>query len=592
VIGMSVKKTYKRNINKGRLFFIFSILFVIYIALITRLYYIMVVKGKDYRTLAVNQWTDNIEISPIRGRVLDKNDQELAISSEVYRIDVDLEVLIATAEKKKKSMDSIAQDLSKILNMNLKDISAKLASTNSSGKPLRFVSLKRKVEKDTADAIKALNLSGFIISQDTKRYYPNINFLSHVLGHTNMEGDGVTGIELTYNKFLKGIPGSKIVERDRHNNDLPYVEEVLTAAVNGKDIKLTIDEKIQEIAETTADEALKINKAKSVSITVMNPKNGEILAIVNKPDYDPNNPSKGITAEKQMQETWKNRALSDVFEPGSIFKAITAAAALQNNIVSESDKFKCEGSIKVGNRTFYCDQGKAHGTQNISDIIKNSCNVGFIQLGQKIGKDKLVEFAQQMGFGNITGVDLPGESPGILKDSKDVSIVDLATMSYGHGLAVTQLQYLAALNVIANGGTWIRPHIMQEIYHTEDNEKKIDKQFDNFGKKTVMNKEDAEVLRSYLERVVKEGTATATYIEDYHIAGKTGTAMKVNTETGGYEPQKYVSSFAGMAPASDPVVTVIITIDEPDPLKYYAGETAVPAAKELFQKLFNIMPLK
>lgn len=589
---MGVKKTFKRNINKGRLFFIFSILFIIYTALITRLYYIMVVKGKDYRTLAVNQWTDNIEISPIRGRVLDRNGQELAISSEVYRIDVDLEVLIATAEKKKRSMDSIAQDLSKILNMNLKDISEKLASTNSSGKPLRFVSLKRKVEKDTADAIKALNLSGFIISQDTKRYYPNINFLSHVLGHTNMEGDGVTGIELTYNKFLKGIPGSKIVERDRHNNDLPYVEEVLTAAVNGMDIKLTIDEKIQEIAETTADEALKINKAKSVSITVMNPKNGEILAIVNKPDYDPNNPSKGITAEKQMQETWKNRALSDVFEPGSIFKAITAAAALQNNIVSESDKFKCEGSIKVGNRTFYCDQGKAHGIQNISDIIKNSCNVGFIQLGQKIGKDKLVEFAQQMGFGNITGVDLPGESPGILKDSKDVSIVDLATMSYGHGLAVTQLQYLAALNVIANGGTWIRPHIMQEIYHTEDNDKKIDKQFDNFGKKTVMNKEDAEVLRSYLERVVKEGTATATYIEDYHIAGKTGTAMKVNTETGGYEPQKYVSSFAGMAPASDPVVTVIITIDEPDPLKYYAGETAVPAAKELFQKLFNSIPLK
>lgn len=588
---MKVRKTSRRNVNKGRLVFIFSVMFLVFAVLISRLYYIMIVKGKDYRTLAVNQWTDNIEISPVRGRILDRNGRELAISNDVYRIDADLEVLLTSAESKERSINSIAQDLSKILSIDVKDISKKLESTNSSGQPLKFVSLKRKAEKSEADAVRELKLSGFIISQDTKRYYPNINFLSHILGHTNMESDGVTGVELTYNKSLKGIPGSKIVERDRNNNDLPYIEEVLTAAVNGRDVMLTIDEKIQEIAETTAQNALETNKAKAVSITVMDPKSGEILAMVNKPDYDPNNPSKDIKLEKQMQEAWKNRALSDVFEPGSIFKAITAAAALQNNIVSEGEKFKCEGSIKVSNRLFYCDQGKAHGIQSISDIIKNSCNVGFIQLGQKLGKEKLVEFAVQMGFGNMTGVDLPGESTGILKNAQNVSVVDLATMSYGHGLAVTQIQYLAAFNTIANGGTWIRPHIMKEIYHFEDNDKVIDKQFDNFGKRTVMKKEDTDLLRSYLERVVKEGTATATYMEDYHIAGKTGTAVKVNTETGGYDPQKYISSFAAMAPASDPVVTVIITIDEPDPQRYYAGETAVPAAKEFFSKIFNVIPL-
>lgn len=587
---MIKKKGVKQKVNRGRLLFIFSVIFIIYAALVSRLYYIMIVKGKDYRALAVNQWTDNIEISPIRGRILDRNGQELAISNDVYRVDVDLLVLQDTLEKKKKSLDSTAQDLSKILNIDSKELLKKLQSTNSNGQPLRFLSLKRKVEKSEADAVNALKLNGFIISQDTKRYYPNINFLSHVIGHINMENDGISGVELTYNKELKGIPGSKVVERDMKNNDLPYIEEVLTEAVNGKDVQLTIDEKIQEIAETTAENALKSNKAKSVSITIMNPKNGEILAMVNKPDYDPNNPMKGT--DKQMQETWKNRALSDVFEPGSIFKVITAAAALENNTVTESDKFICEGSIKIGNRILYCDEGKAHGVENISDIIKNSCNIGFIQLAQKLGKENLVNFALKMGFSKKTGVDLPGESPGILKEPKDISIVDLATMSYGHGLALTQLQYLAAFNAVANGGTWIKPHIMKEISHNENNKKIIDKQFEDFDKRTVMNKEDTATLRRYLERVVKEGTATATYIEDYHIAGKTGTAMKVNTVTGGYDPHKYVSSFAGMAPASDPVVTVIITVDEPDSSKYYAGDTAVPAAKDLFIKLFNIIPLK
>jgi stage V sporulation protein D (sporulation-specific penicillin-binding protein) len=589
---MIKKKTNKRKVNRGRLLFILSTLLIIFSILLSRLYYIMIVKGKDYRALAVSQWTDNIEISPVRGRILDRNNRELAITNDVYRIDVDLMVLQDTAEKKEKSFDLIALDLSRILSMDSKELLKKLQSKNSSGQPLRFLSLKRKAEKSEADAVKALNLSGFIMSQDTKRYYPNINFLSHVLGHTNMEGDGITGVELQLNKDLKGISGTKIVERDMRNNDLPYIEEVLTSAINGKDVQLTIDEKIQEIAETIAEAALNANKAKSVSITIMNPQNGEILAMVNKPDYDPNSPVKGTTSDKQMQETWKNRALSNVFEPGSIFKVITAAAALEHNIVTVSDKFKCEGSIKIGNRILYCDQGKAHGIQNLSDIIKNSCNVGFIQLAQKLGKENLVEFALKMGFSKKTGVDLPGESPGILKDPKDIIPVDLATMSYGHGLAVTQLQYLAAFNVVANGGTWIRPHIVKEISHTENNSTIVDKKFNDIDKRSVMNKDDTDLLGRYLERVVKEGSATAAYLEDYQIAGKTGTAVKVNTETGGYDPQKYVSSFVAMAPASEPVVTVIITIDEPDSLKYYAGETAAPAAKDLFIKLFNVIPLK
>ncbi|MBU3199764.1 penicillin-binding protein 2 [Clostridium estertheticum] len=551
--------------------------------------YLMAVNGSKYKSLALQQQTKNIAVPPIRGAILDRNGQELALSMNIYRLDVDLNVLKKYLVDKKIPEEQADLQLSKILNIDKNKIKEILDDKDSKGNPLQFVSLKRKVEKKVVDKIKALKYSGIIISKDVERTYPNDNFLSHVMGHTNLDGNGVNGVELSYNNELAGVPGVKVVETDRDSNELPYTEAVTVQPVNGKDLTLTIDERVQELAQKVSKETLAKNGAKSVSITIMNPKNGEIMAMANAPDYNLNIPYVEGKTSKETQEIWKNRAISSAFEPGSIFKVITSAAALQNNAVTDKDRFISNGSIKVGNKLLYSDNKENYGIETFSDIIKNSDNVGFVKLGQMIGKANFYKFIELAGFGQKTNVDMPGEGTGIVKDLNNITPIDLATMAYGQGVAVTQIQYIAAFNAVANGGTWITPHVMKDISHIENGKKVIDKQFSNLNEKTIMSKEKAAQLRTYLERVVKEGTAVGTYIDGYHIAGKTGTANKVNSIDGGYNTGKYVSSFAGMAPASDPKVSLVITIEEPNASNYYAAQTAVPAARKLFLELFPII---
>ncbi|WP_139903551.1 peptidoglycan D,D-transpeptidase FtsI family protein [Clostridium thermarum] len=584
-----VKPKNKPKIKKGRLFVIALGISALFVGLIGRLIYLMGFEGVEYRLIALKRQIKNIEIAPQRGTIVDRNGSELATSLKVYRIDADLSVLKSYLEKAKLSEEAVTEDLADILDMDKAKMKKIMDSKDSNGEPLQFVSLKRMAEMDTVEKVKALKLKGIIISDDIKRFYPNESFLANVLGHINMNGDPVTGIELSYNQELTGMPGVKVVETDAVNNSLPYTESVVIEPINGKSIMLTIDERIQELAERVAKKTLEDNKAASVRITIMDPKTGEVLAMVNYPSYDPNNPNAGADTDQDIQELWKNRAISDVFEPGSIFKVITAAAALHNHSLEGGKEFYCSGSITVAGITLYCDKREGHGLQDISDIIKNSCNVGFVQLAEKIGKENLYNYLKLMGFSTKTGVDLPGESAGVVRSLDNIGPVDIATIAYGHGLAVTQLQYLAAFNAVANGGTWIRPHLMKEVYHYQNGEKVVDKQYDNYDVRTVLSKDQAAELRTYMEKVVKEGTSTATDIPGYRIAGKTGTASKVDTVTGGYLEGKYISSFAGMAPADDPKVTLIVTIEEPDPEKYYASLTAVPAARQLFEELFTIM---
>ncbi|MBU3175963.1 penicillin-binding protein 2 [Clostridium estertheticum] len=553
------------------------------------MFYLMAVNGSKYKSLALEQQTKNIAVPPIRGAILDRNGQELALSMNIYRLDVDLNVLKKYLVDKKIPEEQADLQLSKILNIDKNKIKKILDDKDSKGNPLQFVSLKRKVEKKVVDKIKALKYSGIIISKDVERTYPNDNFLSHVMGHTNLDGNGVNGVELSYNNELAGVPGVKVVETDRDSNELPYTEAVTVQPVNGKDLTLTIDERVQELAQKVAKETLAKNGAKSVSITIMNPKNGEIMAMANAPDYNLNIPYVEGKTSKETQEIWKNRAISNAFEPGSIFKVITSAAALQNNAVTDKDRFISNGSIKVGNKLLYSDNKENYGIETFSDIIKNSDNVGFVKLGQMIGKTNFYKFIELAGFGQKTNIDMPGEGTGIVKDLNNITPIDLATMAYGQGVAVTQIQYIAAFNAVANGGTWITPHVMKDISHMENGKKVIDKQFSNLNEKKIMSKEKATQLRTYLERVVKEGTAVGTYIDGYHIAGKTGTANEVNSTNGGYNTGKYVSSFAGMAPASDPKVSLVITIEEPNASNYYAAQTAVPAARKLFLELFPII---
>ena len=576
--------------ERGKRILIVAVLFsLVFSALVGRMVYLMAVNGSKYKALALQQQTKNIAVPPIRGAILDRNGQELALSMNIYRLDVDLNVLKKYLVEKKIPEEQADLQLSKILNIDKNKIKEILDDKDNKGNPLQFVSLKRKVEKKVVDNIKALKYSGIIISKDVERTYPNDNFLSHVMGHTNLDGNGVNGVELSYNNELAGVPGVKVVEADRESNELPYTEAVTVQPVNGKDLTLTIDERVQELAQKVAKETLAKNGAKSVSITIMNPKNGEIMAMANAPDYNLNIPYVEGKTSKEIQEIWKNRAISNAFEPGSIFKVITSAAALQNNAVTDKDRFISNGSIKVGNKLLYSDNKENYGIETFSDIIKNSDNVGFVKLGQMIGKANFYKFIELAGFGQKTNIDMPGEGTGIVKELNNIAPIDLATMAYGQGVAVTQIQYIAAFNAVANGGTWITPHVMKDISHIENGKKVIDKQFSNLNEKTIMSKEKAAKLRTYLERVVKEGTAVGTYIDGYHIAGKTGTANKVNSIDGGYNTGKYVSSFAGMAPASDPKVSLVITIEEPNASNYYAAQTAVPAARKLFLELFPII---
>lgn len=587
------KKEYRdKVIIKRRMLSVFCILLLLFFGLVGRLSYLTIVKSHEYKSIAENQWTSDVKIEARRGKILDRNGHELAVSANVYRVDLDMNTLRKTQKDNKLTDEDVAIKLSGSLSMEKDDVLKILHKKLPSGLPLGSATLKRRIEKEEADKVRDLKIRGVIVSPDTKRYYPNNNFLAHVLGHTRSDGEGLTGVELTYNRYLAGIPGVKIAETDNKSQDLPYTISEYTRPVPGKDVVLTIDDMIQHFCEKAAEQALKDNKAKAVTIVAMNPKNGEVLAMANKPDYNPNSPWVEGKTFNELQKDWRNRAVSDTFEPGSIFKIITATAAMQEKVIDEeSYQITCNGSTTIGKRTIHCWKRTGHGTESFVDILKNSCNVGFMDLGRKLGAENLNKYIQKFAFGKKTGIDLPGEAAGIVKKTEKISETDLATISFGQTNTLTGIQYITALNAIANGGTWVKPHVMKEIVHyDENNQKIIDEKFDDYGKKQIVDKEVVDRLRGYLEKVVSEGGGSKAFVEGYNIAGKTGTAQKVID--GRYASGKYIASFGGMAPAEDPKITIFISIDEPDPSNYYAGQIAAPVAKQVFTDIFNYITLK
>lgn len=590
-----IKKEYRDNvIIKNRLVFVLLFFIVAFSLLVFQLFKVQVIVAPKYKKMAIEQWTSEVKISAKRGRILDKNENELAISGNVYRIDIDLNALRSYIHNNKgMNMDTLSQKLANDLGKTKEEVNKILNYKLPSGAPAGSVNLVRRVEKEVADKVSSHKVSGIIISPDTKRYYVNDNFLSQVIGHTNSDGKGLTGVELEYDKYLAGIPGRRIAELDKNSSNLDYTLSEFSKPVNGDDVVLTIDEGIQEFAEKNAEQALIDNKAKAVSIIVANPKNGEILAMVNKPDYNPNDPWEKGKSFDELQKEWRNRAVSDAFEPGSIFKVVTATAAMEEKVVKESDQFNCSGSITIAKKIIHCWKRTGHGSETFVDIIKNSCNVGFAILGQRLGAVNLNKWIKNFGFGKKTGIDLPGESSGIIKPTNKIGPVDLATIAFGQANTVSMVQYLQAFNAVANNGIEITPHVMKKIVHYDSNNKEItDKTYDDYGAKQVADKSITQQLRTYLEKVISEGGGKKAYIDGYHIAGKTGTAQKPNPNGGGYEAGKYIASFAGMAPANNPQVTVLISIDEPDPSNYYAGQIATPVAKQMFSDIFNYLNIK
>lgn len=571
---------------------------LIFAILTIRLSYIMIVKSADYAARAEEQWTSEVKIDAIRGRILDRNGKELAVSANVYRVDFDLNSIRSYLTAQNKTTNDIAPLIATALDLDPANVKDKLETKLPSGANAGSATLIRRIEKDQADKVKDLNISGVLVSPDTKRYYPNNNFLAHVLGSTNVDGKGLTGIELQYNSYLSGVPGMKIAELDKNNRDLPYTISQFTAPINGKDVTLTIDEKVQYFAEKAAEQAYEDNKAKAASVLVMDPKTGEVLAMANKPDFNPNNPYEGYenfdgaNSSEKLQKMWRNRLVNDTFEPGSIFKVVTAITALEENIANKDTSFFCGGGLKFGNRIIKCWKTEGHGQQKFGDIIQNSCNVGFMQLGAMIGKEKLCEYIAKFGFGKVSGIDLPGEAKGIVKAVDKISETDLATIAFGQTNTVNSVQYMAAFNAVANGGKLIQPHVMKQVTH--DDESGVNIVDETFAPKTttVASTDKTAELRGYLERVVTGGSGAGTFMEGYHIGGKTGTAQKVNPENGTYASGKYISSFVGMAPVDDPKVTVMVTVDEPSNGSYYASQVAVPPAKTLFTDIFNYLDNK
>jgi len=593
---MGIKKYRDKVIIKKRMLIIFSILFLLFFLLECRAFYIMMAQSERYKRIAKDQWTNSVKIDAKRGRILDRNGNELANSFSVYRVDLDMNTLRQTLQLKGITNEDLAPKLAEALAMEQQDVLKVLNKTLPSGLPLASATLKRRIEQEDANKVrevsKQLGIKGILVSPDTTRYYKNGNFLAHVLGHTNSDGVGLTGIEKQYDKVLAGTPGVLLAESDRDRKELPYNISQYTKPVDGKDLVLTIDETIQSICEKAANQALIDNKAKAVTIIATDPKTGEILALVNKPDYNPNNPWEEGKNSDELNKLWRNRAVNDTFEPGSIFKVVTALAALSEGTSKESDKFVCSGGTTVLKSHINCWKTSGHGTQNFIEILKNSCNVGFIEVGKALGADKLNRYISMVGFGQKTGIDLPGEAKGIVKKTKDITAVDLATMSFGHVNTVSCVQYITAFNAVANGGYLITPHLMKETGYFDENGKLTNKEEYKIEKKEILNSNITATLRGYLEKVCAEGGSKNAFIEGYHIAGKTGTAKKPGTNTKGYAEGKYISSFAGMAPANDPRITLMVSIDEPDPSNYYAGQIAAPVAKIVFNDIFNYLALK
>ncbi len=590
------KKIFRdKALMKKRISLALTTLICLFTILIIRLSYIMIVKREEYSARAEEQWTSEVKIDARRGKILDRNGVELAVSANVYRVDFDLNSIKGHLRKESLTINDIAPNIAEALNMDVNKVLDKLNTKLPSGADAGAAILVRRIEKEQADKVKNLNIPGVIVSPDTKRYYPNGNFLAHVLGSTNIDGKGLTGIELEYNNYLSGTPGLRISELSKYNDELPYTISEFTAPVNGKDLVLTIDANLQAFAEKVAEKGYKDNLAKQVSIIIMNPNNGEILAMVNKPDFDPNNPYEGAEnyeganlAEK-VQKMWRNHLVNDTFEPGSIFKVVTMIGNLEEGLVNENDTFTCNGSLKIGPHTIKCWKTSGHGTQILPEILQNSCNVGFMEIGKRIGKEKLNEYIKKLGFGQVSGIDLPGEAKGIIKKTENINEADLATISFGQTNTVNAVQYMTAYNSIINGGDLIQPHIMKEITYTDEEGKKvIEKSFEP-NIVDVLSEEKTAILRDYLERTVSYGGSSKAYVEGYHIGAKTGTAQKVNPRGGGYESGKYISSLAGFAPADNPQVTVFISIDEPGTGTYYAGQIVAPLANILFTDIFNYM---
>ncbi len=561
--------------------------------LLIRVAWIQAIDGKRYSSEAAMQQTKDMAITSKRGTIYDRNMSVLAQSSSAETVTVN-----PSAIREVKKTNEVATELASILGMDKDKVYSYLARDS------KYEVVKKRIDRDLAATLRERELPGVTLIEDFKRYYPGGSLAAHVIGFVGEDSQGLAGIEMIYDNYLKGLPGKIITAQNAAGTNMPYEYEKYVDPENGVNIVLTLDEVIQRKAEDALKKAVEnYNVQNGAACIIMGAKTGEILAMATYPTFDLNDAYtivdtevreqiKEIKDDKERQQKasdalnrqWRNKAVVDSYEPGSTFKAMVASMALEENIVSLNENFVCTGSVHVANYNIGCWNRNGHGTETFVQGVYNSCNPVFMSVGSRLGASKFYKYFKAFGFGKTTGFDLPGEAAGLFHSMDRFNEAELATASFGQGFTVTPLQLITAYSAITNDGTMVKPHLIKSLVDDEGN---VIKNYETETIRQVISKETADTVCQILEGVASEGTSKNAYIEGYHIAGKTGTSEKTPRGNG-----KYVASFVGFAPADDPELICLVMLDEPMGSSYMGGQIAAPTFKEIMADVLIHMQIE
>lgn len=562
-----------KTFNRKKIMIMFFAIFFVLLFLMGRLVYLMVFCSEYYGQKAKDLHERERDIKAARGKIIDATGTVLATNQSVCTISV--------IHSQIEDPEAVIAALVKELGLTEEEIRKRVEKNSS------IERVKTNVPKEVGDAIRAYGLSGIKVDEDYKRYYPFDTLASTVLGFTGADNQGIVGLEVKYDSYLQGTAGKILTLTDARGVEIENAGETRLEPVNGNDLYISLDYNIQLYCEQAAEKAYLKKNADSVSIVVMNPQNGEILAMVNYPEFNLNDPftlnveAEGLTAEEKqnlLNQMWRNPCISDTYEPGSTFKIITAAAALEEGVVRVSDQFYCPGYKIVEDRKIRCARTSGHGAETFETGIMNSCNPVFIELGERLGVDNYFKYLKQFGLLTKTNIDLPGEAATIMHQKENVGPVELATMSFGQSFQITPIQLLTTVSSIINGGTRVTPHFGVEVRDEAGNLVET-LTYDTY--EGVCSTETSETMQYLLEKVVSEGGGKNGQVEGFSIGGKTATSQTLPRSD-----HKYISSFLGFYPADDPKVLAIAIIRNPQGT-YYGGIIAAPVVKEIFE---NILP--
>ena len=557
-----------KNFMKKKITLIGALFFLVFLVLMGRLVYLMVFQSQYYSQKAEDIEERERDIKAARGRLIDANGKILATNETVCTVSV-IHSQITDA-------DAVTDMLVKELGLTEEEARKRVEKVSS------IERVKTNVPKETGDAIRAYDLDGVKVDEDYRRYYPYDELASKVLGFTGGDNQGIVGLESRYESYLKGTNGKILTLTDSRGVELKDAGESRLEPINGSDLYLTLDYNIQSYAQQLAEKAMEECQASAVELLVMNPQNGEIMAMVNVPEFNLNEPftlADGTETSdmERLNEMWRNACVSDTYEPGSTFKIITTAAALEEHLVTLDEQFNCSGAIMVEDTRIRCHKTTGHGPETFVDAIKNSCNPVFIQLGLRIGVERYFSYFRQFGLAKKTGIDLPGEANTIMHAEENVGPVELATISFGQSFQISAVQLATTVSSLINGGVRVTPHVAREV---RDSQGELIEQFTYEGER-IVSEETSETLRYLLNQVVSSGTGRNGAVEGYAIGGKTATSQTLPRSNG-----RYVASFIGFAPAQDPQVLALVIIHDPQGI-YYGGTIAAPVVRELFE---NILP--